>query len=286
MKKLVFIAITLLLVSSCSKKEIPQDQLVRVNTPYGEIAMVLYDDTPLHKENFLKLASEGFYDSTTFHRVMPGFMIQGGDPNSKDEDPLNDGLGGPGYTIDAEISEKYIHKKGALAAARMGDDQNPEKKSGGSQFFIVQGRKVQDAELERVMARINNEQKKVKIRAYLDDEAQKDLVAQLRYYNQRQMTDSLRALLMEVESRALINFEEWEYTPEQRSAYQNRGGYPSLDMNYTIFGEVVQGLSVIDSIAVQERDRANRPNTDIHMTIDVDTLSREEISRLYGYSYE
>lgn len=286
MKKLFLILLTVLTVVSCGKKEQETEQIAIISTPYGEISLILYDDTPLHKENFLKLASEGFYDSTTFHRVIPGFMIQGGDPNSLDDDPMNDGQGGPGYTVDAEIMDTYMHKKGALAAARLSDRQNPERKSSGSQFYIVHGREVQDAELEQVMFRVNNDRRKDLIGKYLADEQHAEIRERLQYYNQRQITDSLRALLLEVEASALAGFEEWEYTPEQRSAYQSIGGYPALDLNYTIFGEVLSGLNVVDSIAVQDRNPANRPHTDIIMTVRVDSLTKEQITARYGYTFQ
>lgn len=126
-------------LASCSVlKPSPKDDLVTITTPQGEIQLLLFDKTPKHKENFLKLARQGFYDGTTFHRVINGFMIQGGDPNSKDKDPNNDGAGGPGYTIPAEFVAEYKHDRGAVAAARLGDQVNPKKESSGSQFYLVQ----------------------------------------------------------------------------------------------------------------------------------------------------
>lgn len=131
---LSFFGVSLFLLTSCDKKE----EVVTISTRVGEIVLVLYDETPLHKANFLKLAKEGFYDSTTFHRVMDGFMIQGGDPNSMDDDPFNDGAGGPGYRIKSEFNSLFTHKYGALSAARQPDTVNPMKESSGSQFFIVE----------------------------------------------------------------------------------------------------------------------------------------------------
>lgn len=133
----------MLSMSSCavlSKGPKGKDQLVTINTPQGEIKLVLFDDTPRHKENFLKLAKEGYYDGTSFHRVIDGFMIQGGDPNTKDDDPGNDGSGNPGYTIPAELEPGHKHVYGSVAAARLGDHVNPEKASSGSQFYIVENK--------------------------------------------------------------------------------------------------------------------------------------------------
>jgi len=130
-----------LIISATSysqKKLSKRDFLVTLHTEYGDIQLILFDETPLHKANFIKLAKEKFYDSTTFHRIIKGFMIQGGDPNSKDKDPDNDGQGGPGYTVPAEFNTKFTHNVGALASARMGDQVNPNKESSGSQFYIVE----------------------------------------------------------------------------------------------------------------------------------------------------
>jgi len=124
----------LTVLGSCSKKE----DLVTIHTDFGDIQLILFDQTPLHKKNFLELVNRGFYDSLTFHRIIDGFMIQGGDPNSKDNDPFNDGLGGPGYTIPAEFRPSLTHVPGAVAAARQPDNVNPEKASSGSQFYIVE----------------------------------------------------------------------------------------------------------------------------------------------------
>ncbi len=124
----------LFVLSSCGEEEV---EVVKISTKHGDMIVWLYDETPKHKENFLKLAREGYYDGTTFHRVIPGFMIQGGDPNSKDGNPATDGQGGPDYKIDAEFNENLRHRQGALAAARQGDQVNPERKSSGSQFYIV-----------------------------------------------------------------------------------------------------------------------------------------------------
>jgi len=168
------------------------------------MVMVLYPNTPLHKANFLRLAEQGFFDGTTFHRVIPGFMIQGGDPNSKDTNPYNDGQGGLGYTIPAEFNPDYKHKIGAVAAARMGDQVNPAKESSGSQFYIV-------------------------------------------------------------------------HTPN---------GAAHLNGSYTVFGEVIKGLKVIDKIAKQPSNpQNNRPLYDVKMMVKVEQISKKRITELYGYQY-
>lgn len=189
--------------------------LILIETKFGDMKIRLYDETPVHRDNFIKLAEEGFYDSTLFHRVMDGFMIQGGDPESKDAAPgITLGMGGPDYTIPAEFNPELLHYKGVLATARQADVFNPEKESNGSQFYIVHGGQVTDAMLTR--------------------------------YQQRKGI---------------------KYTKEQRSKYKKLGGTPQLDMEYTVFGEVVEGLEVIDKIAAAKVDKRNRPFEDIKMTV-------------------
>ncbi len=180
------------------------DTIVVIETSYGSMRLQLYRETPQHRANFFKLAREGFFDGTTFHRVVPGFVIQGGDPNSKDADPNNDGLGGPGYTIPAEIRPGLKHERGAVGAARTGDAVNPTRASSGSQFYIVVAEK----------------------------------------------------------------------------------GTPFLDGSYTVFGRVLEGMSVADSIAGVPRDARDRPLSDIPMKV---RLERQKISRLrkrYGDAYK
>ncbi|MBK9108575.1 MAG: peptidylprolyl isomerase [Saprospiraceae bacterium] len=187
--------------------------LAVIETPHGNIKIKLYDSTPKHKENFIKLVKSGFYDGLLFHRVIQGFMMQGGDPVSKDAPPgIMLGNGGPGYTIPAEIGAK--HFKGALAAARLGDSANPKRESSGSQFYIVQGRPMSADELN-MMSRGKNVQ----------------------------------------------------YTEEEKQKYSTIGGSPFLDGDYTVFGEVVDGLKVVDAICNQPSNENSRPLTDVKMKI-------------------
>lgn len=180
-----------------------KDEVVIITTKFGDITLILYDQTPQHKANFLKLAKEGFYDSTTFHRVIDRFMIQGGDPNTKDADPTNDGRGSPGYTVPAEFVDELTHVKGVIAAARQTDRVNPTKASSGSQFYIV----------------------------------------------------------------------------------ENEEGYHSLDGKYTVFGEVIKGIEVVEIIAEQKKDRRDRPVEDIKITMSVKKMSRKKIQKIYAYTY-
>jgi len=210
----------------------PAPAYYEIGTPLGRLVVRLYDETPLHRDNFKKLVAEGFYNGTTFHRVIAGYMIQGGDPNSKDEDPYNDGNGGPGYTVPAEFNRAFFHKRGALVTARQPDQVNPERRSSGSQFFIVQGGRPFDA-------------------AMLD-----------------QMEEQIRRTLPDP------NF---TFSPEARAAYTTDGGAPQLDMQYSVFGELIEGFDVLDRIATTQTPRStaqpahpvltDRPLQHIPMTI-------------------
>lgn len=192
-------------------------RMVLIHTDYGDMKVKLYDETPKHRDNFLKLAQEGYYDNTLFHRVIKDFMVQGGDPDSKNAQPGQMlGSGGPGYTVPAEFVPSFFHKKGALAAARQGDQVNPTKSSSGSQFYLVQGKPATDQELDMIQQRLNV-----------------------------------------------------KFTPEQREIYKTKGGTPFLDQNYTVFGEVVEGLDVLDKIANVPTQPGDRPVGDVKMTIKV-----------------
>ena len=190
-----------------------RETMVEMNTNYGKIVLKLYNDTPLHRDNFIKLASEGTYDGLLFHRVIEGFMIQGGDPESRDAKPgVMLGSGTLGYNVPAEFRPNLFHKRGTLCAAREGDEVNPKKESSASQFYIVQGRVWSDADLDRMGEQFNK-----------------------------------------------------KFTAEQRKAYTTVGGTPHLDGEYTVFGEVVEGMEVVDKIAAAKRDRFDRPLEDIRI---------------------
>ena len=195
----------------------PDKCLVKIETTYGTMIAELYDKTPKHRDNFIKLAEEGYYEDLLFHRVISGFMIQGGDPNSRGataESRL--GTGGPGYQVDAEITEDLAHVKGALAAARIGGPANPQKKSSGSQFYIVQGKQVDDRQIAQIEARLG------------------------------------------------LNYPE-----SIRSHYLEHGGTPFLDQEYTVFGQVIEGLEIVDEIAKVRTAPGDRPLEDVWMKVTV-----------------
>ncbi len=240
-----FVVLLTLIVASCGGRveatsasyavpdsvDLPETNRYAIDTPFGRMVVELSDDTPRHRDNFKKLVATSFYDSTTFHRVISGFMIQGGDPNSKDDDPYNDGQGGPGYTIPAEITPTLFHRRGALATARTGDHVNPERESSGSQFYIVHGTIYDDTSLDMVQEQI------------------------------RQSTSN-------------PNF---AFTDEMRELYRTEGGAPNLDQQYTVFGQLVEGFEVLDTIASTATPRStgsqvppqlvDRPLQDVPMQI-------------------
>jgi cyclophilin family peptidyl-prolyl cis-trans isomerase len=231
MKKVFLLYLVIFSTTLFAQKESKKDYLITIETDYGTMIAILYDETPLHKKNFVHLADSGFYNGTLFHRVIPDFMIQGGDPKSKKAEPgAFLGNGDVGYTIPAEFNEKLFHKKGVIAAAR---DNNPQKASSGCQFYIVEGK------------------------AFTDDELQMQIMRAAR-----------------------------KPTEQQKQAYKTVGGTPHLDGNYTVFGEVIKGLDVIDAISKQDRDRNERPLKDIKMTVSVKKMKKKKIKKLYGYDYQ
>ena len=228
---LFFLLIPALSIAQNRKKK---DYVVSVNTSFGTMRFVLYDQTPKHKENFIKLVGQKFYDSLLFHRIIPMFMIQGGDPNSRKaqaDEPL--GNGDVGYKIPVEILPNLFHKRGSLAAAR---DDNPEKASSGCQFYVVQGR------------------------VWTDEELQKQI------------------------ERSHARAPERVFTDEQKKTYKTIGGTPHLDGSYTVFGEVIDGLAIVDSIARQPRNELDRPKQNVRMSMTGKWVKKKKIKKLYGYN--
>ena len=271
MNRVVFIGIIsffLLGVSCGGNSKNPVESIVSVKTDFGEIKIKLFDDTPNHRDNFIKLVNDGFYNDLLFHRVISHFMIQGGDPNSRNSKPDEMlGGGGPGYTIPAEINQKYFHKKGAVAAARRGGPGNPDKESSGSQFYIVQGKVFRTGELDTMEMAINKQRKDLMLRDHF--EASKDKFNEYKEKNDKTGFDILVAEIRAEVDSIYDAGPKFTMSKEQRDAYSTIGGYPSLDGEYTIFGEVVEGLDVIDKIAAVETNKANRPLEDIKMKIEM-----------------
>lgn len=270
--KILIICLALMALTACSAGSKKQSSnmenekrtRVKLETTLGNITVALYNETPKHRDNFIKLVKEGVYDSTLFHRVIKQFMIQAGDPDSKNaSDTAMLGNGDVGYTIPAEFNPKFFHKKGVLAAARQGDDVNPEKASSGCQFYIVTGRKFTEPQLLGMENKIN-EQREEAIFDNLAHQHMKEI------YKMRKAGDNAGLLelqdSLEAEARALADKEEkFRFTPEQVKAYSTVGGAPHLDGSYTVFGEVVEGMDVVEKIETAKTNRADRPLTNIRI---------------------
>ena len=234
----------------------------------GDITVRLYDETPLHRDNFLKLAAEEFFNGTLFHRVIKDFMIQGGDPNSKGAQAgMNLGSGGPGYTIPAEIQPTLFHKRGALSAARLGDEVNPTKESSGSQFYIVWGKVYKAPELKQLEHQMKMQQEQNIFNALAMEHREE--IMNLRRNRDR---DGLMELQDKLAKMAMDKSKELgapAFTPEQVEAYTTLGGTPFLDGGYTVFGEVEEGLDVVEAIQNVETSAGDRPKTDVVMNVAV-----------------
>ena len=239
---------------------------IKIQTALGDITVRLYDETPIHRDNFVKLVKEGYYDGTLFHRVIKDFMIQGGDPDSKGA-PAGKmlGVGGPDYTLEAEIKNGLFHKRGALAAARQGDEVNPERRSSGSQFYIVWGQVYNEGQLRQFSKQLKM-QRTQEIFNQLASE-HRDEIMQMR-------RDRNRAGLQELQDKlaAKANKQAAGYTgltEEQQKIYSTIGGTPHLDGQYTVFGEVEEGLDVVGMIQDTATGRGDRPVDDIEMRVTV-----------------
>ena len=274
-KSIVLIALAIICsfnigLSQNKAKEIKKTlyPIVLISTNLGDIKIRLSEQTPLHSENFIKLIEQKYYDSLLFHRVINNFMIQGGDPQSKHAMPGKTlGEGGPAYTIPAEFVDTLIHKKGALAAARQGDDVNPMKASSGSQFYIVHGRVWSNQDLDKMELQQNKQIVFNELLAKPEWAAFKQKFIQ---FQQTGRQDSLQKLFTEIEptlNSEMAKGKRFSYNDQQRKYYTTIGGTPHLDRNYTVFGEVIEGLDVIDKIAVLNCDGNNRPLQDVIMNV-------------------
>lgn len=283
MKKNILIAFAILLSvsvfaqkpaskkSKVKPKKTPLKEYVLITTAYGDMVFSLYDETPKHRDNFKKLIREKYYDSLLFHRIIRDFMIQGGDPESRFADSSQMlGNGGPGYTIPAEFHPNIIHQKGALAAARLGDNVNPDKESSGSQFYIVQGKKTTKQELEQIMNQKNLARKQMALTTLLENDT--NLRNRLTLIQQTQGRDALQSEIMKLEPKinTIYKKQEFIYTNDHLIAYTTVGGTPFLDMDYTVFGQMISGFDVLDRIAiVYTNPQTNRPFNDIRMKISL-----------------
>lgn len=262
----ILIGTILLLVSNtCKTTTNTSYSDLNIDTDFGTMCVKLYTDTPLHHENFLSLVKMHYFDGLLFHRVIPSFMIQGGDPDSKNA-PSGMLLGnvGPGYTIEAEIVPNHFHKRGVLSAARESDSSNPFRRSGASQFYIVTGRTYTDEELDKIE---NYIQQQTYQNLYL--RWQEELKNQVKQSGQTPDVALLSAISTDLARNRMLHLPFFHFSPEQRSIYKTIGGAPHLDNLYTVFGEVVQGIESADKMASLERDKNDRPLHDVKMKISL-----------------
>lgn len=243
---------------------------LKIKTSEGDIIIRLYDETPKHRDNFLKLAKEGYYNGTLFHRVIKDFMIQGGDPNSKNA-PKGKvlGTGGPDYTIPAEfIYPQLFHKRGALSAARTGDEVNPERASSGSQFYIVWGKIYKSAELKQLERQMGIQQEQDVFNQLVKQHH--DEIMNLRRNRDHVGLQTLQDKLIEETKEKCKSQGKPTFTLEQNEAYTTLGGTPFLDNQYTVFGEVEEGLDIVGRIQNCQTDCNERPSEDVRIeTIEV-----------------
>lgn len=257
-------------VSSCSFSQTkpPVDgPCVKITTKYGDMKVVLYNETPLHRDNFMKLTKQGIFDSLLFHRVIKGFMVQGGDPNSKRatrDQTLGDG--DLNYTVPAEFRPGIIHKKGVIAAARNGDEENPERRSSATQFYLAQGKVYKLDEIPSVELKLNARATEALFLKYKADK-----IDTLMLFQMAGNKDGYEKLLDKIRQKAEREIEKnpMRLNKQQIETYTTLGGIPHLDGAYTVFGEVYEGMAVIDSIAAQPTGPGDRPLQNIRMKIEV-----------------
>lgn len=273
MKNIVFSLLVLVLVTACGDKN--KDYLVKIKTQYGDMTVVLYDETPLHKKNFLELARSGRYDSTIFHRVIEGFMIQGGNVAAKEgiQEKEED-------RVPAEIVEGFYHTKGALAAARQPDGVNPDKLSSSSQFYIVDG-------MSWEMMSTNIELLNAKISEMLRDSAYSDLLSQFQELARQRDNNGMVELALANKSlvEEIYGIDLTVDASKYPEEYQANGGYPFLDGEYTVFGKVVEGMDVIDKIAAVRTAAMDRPVEPVPMSMEIIEMKKKDVTETYGVVY-
>lgn len=284
MKNLFVLSFAMIMFAACANdNESNKDYLITLKTNKGDISLILFDETPQHKENFIKLAKDDFFDGVLFHRVIEDFMIQTGDPDSKDaKEGQRLGNGGPGYTIPAEFNPELYHVKGAIAAARQGDQQNPQKESSGSQFYIVVGKKWSKEELLTDHQKLN-----MYIRQLMQEEEfsgiRNEFIALQNEGNMEALQQKVMSLKDTIEQHYDVSLEK-DFPADRLSTYTTIGGTPHLDDAYTVFGKVVDGLEVIEEISQVETANGDRPIEDIVIKkVKLKQMSRDKIEEKYGY---
>lgn len=268
--------VAILLLTMCGDKN--NDYLVTIKTQFGDMKVLLYEETPLHKSNFLQLARDGKYDSTQWHRVIEDFMVQGGDIYARTDEKEKES-----DRIPAEIVDGFYHTKGALAAARQDTRVNPEKMSSSSQFYIVDGKQFEEREFTIDQMALNRGVSELLQKPEYDSLAERFLALQ-----QEKKYEEMNKLAYEcvelVEQELGLDLTR-DADPDVIERYTTTAGAPHLDGEYTVFGRVVEGLDVIDKIAAVPVNRNDKPLEPIYLTMEVEKLPKKEITEMYGYEY-
>lgn len=266
-KSLSALFIILAVVISACQPTKKLDQMVKIETTMGNIVVKLYDETPAHRDNFIKLAQDSTYEGTLFHRVIKDFMIQAGDPDSKHAAPGQQlGSGDVGYTLPAEfVYPQLFHKKGSLSAARLGDMQNPEKRSSGCQFYIVTGNVYSQDDLAAMEARKNSKDGRMNSLFYSLAGNYKDEIQKMQQAGDSDGLMKLQEKILKEAEKEMAKMKDFKFTPEQVEAYTTVGGTPHLDGEYTVFGEVVEGMDVVDKIQQVATNGQDRPEEDVRI---------------------
>lgn len=247
-----------------------QNRIVEVKTNMGTMKFKLYDDTPKHRDAFIKLANEGYYDGTLFYRVIQNFLIQGGSKSSRNAPPGKQiGYGDPEHTVDDEILDYYFHKKGVLCAPRQPDEVNPFKQSDISQFYVVKGQVFTEGQLDTLEMTVNRPIKKKITKQIYTPEIRKKLKQLKEEKKVKEFREIADRVKKDIASRYELNPNTLEFSEAQRKAYTTVGGYPDLDGKYTVFGECISGFDVIDKIAALKVDENNRPKKNVVIEVNV-----------------
>lgn len=262
------IIFSLLLLSCLPFYSKAQSTGIRISTNLGDMTFMLYDDTPKHRDAFLELVREGYFNETLFYRVLEDYLIQGGSRSSRNAPPgKRIGYGDPDKTVDDEILPHHFHKKGALCAPRQPDEVNPFKQSDISQFFIVKGKVYTEGQLDTMEIAVNRPIRNKIIKKYMTPEVRAELDALREMKEVQAFRDLAERVKDQIETEYRLQTGLLEFSEEQRKAYTTAGGYPDLDGKYTIFGECTSGFEVIDKIASLKTDKNNRPFTDVKISI-------------------
>lgn len=263
MKIRTLVLLGLVSMLSCTTKYNDNNRYVKISTDVGDIVIKLYNETPKHTENFIKLTEENFFDGLIFHRVIKDFVVQGGDPETKNAEPGKlYGEKDAGYLIDAEIVDTIYHKRGVIAMAREGDDVNPEKKSSSSQFYLVVGKVFTEEELNKLEDKLNK-----KLREKTEKKLYDSLLGSQSNLNPKFLNEVTQKVSILADS--IMKVKHIKFNENQRKIYTTVGGIPHLDGNYTVFGEIVEGYDVVEKISQVQTDSNDRPLKDIKFKVRI-----------------